>query len=87
MTDETLERMLDDVCARLVEHGDAVQVMMTWNEDGATKRLFRGAGNWYARQGMAHEFITADANQDAAEQIADRLNGDEGPSEEWRLFE
>lgn len=87
MTDETLERMLDDVCARLVEHGDAVQVMMTWNEDGVTKRLFRGAGNWYARQGMAHEFITADANQDAAEQIADRLNGDEGPSEEWRLFE
>lgn len=41
----------------LGEHFESVQILATFVEEGQTLRSFSGCGNWYARQGMAHEFI------------------------------
>ena len=73
MTIKEVETLLEDVAAKLGEHFDAVQILVSWNEEGASFLAKRGAGNWYARQGMAHEFITSDIAQDAAEQLAVKL--------------
>lgn len=50
-----------------------VQVLMSWNTEGQTRSLHTGMGNWYARQGLAHEFINADVAQENAQQIADAI--------------
>lgn len=57
----------------LGEHFDSVQIMATWSEDSITHLSNNGCGNWYARQGMAHEFINSDIAQDQARQIAKSL--------------
>jgi hypothetical protein len=63
MTREESEEILERVAAQLSEHFDAVQILASWNEEGMSKYASRGGGNWYARQGMAHEFITQDQAQ------------------------
>lgn len=81
MSHEQVIKLVEDYAARLGEHFEAVQIMVTWNEEGLTKNLNRGVGNWYARQGMAHEFINADVAQENARQIAERL---EPPEDDWK---
>lgn len=71
---------VDAAMTVLLEHFDAVQIMVTWQENGLTKNICRGSGNWYARQGMAHEFINADIAQENARQLAEELN-DEPPDD------
>lgn len=71
------EKIVQKAAESLGEHFDAVQIMVSWNEEGMTKMFKSGCGNWYARQGMAHEFINADVAQDAAIQIAKKLRPEE----------
>lgn len=69
--DDTAEiyKLLDDTLARLAEHFEAIQIMVTrYTEDG-TQHVSRGTGNWYARQGMAHEFIGLARADEVAERI------------------
>ncbi len=84
MTIQEAEKILEAAVVQISEHFDAVQILASWNEQSMSLIAKRGAGNWYARQGMAHEFINSDIAQDTAYQIAERLNGpDEG--DEWKL--
>jgi hypothetical protein len=71
---KTKVELLDDALAVLAEHFDHIQILTTWNENSLTKSLFRGAGNWHARQGAAHEFISLDIAQQSAKEIAEQLN-------------
>ncbi len=65
-----IEKALHD----LGEHFDAVQILSTFVEEGVTMRCFQGTGNFYARQGMAHEFINTDLAEEMGAQIAKQLN-------------
>lgn len=58
-TRERIERLCDLFLCNLMEHvgPDGAQIMITWSEEGGCNSAFIGAGNWLARQGMAHEFI------------------------------
>lgn len=56
------------------EYAENVQIMVTWNQEGLTHRYFTGAGNWYSRQGLAHEFINQDIAQTNAKEIADSIS-------------
>lgn len=69
MTGEDAEKLLEEFAERLGEHFDAVQIMVSWNEERVTKCAKRGTGNWYARTGMAREFLDADQAQEIAHQI------------------
>jgi hypothetical protein len=60
---EEVER-LDTIAAQLMERYDAVQILVTWSEDGDTFSLYRGRGNVFARQRMAEEYAQADCSQD-----------------------
>ena len=69
MTIQEAEKMLDETASKLGEFFDAVQILATWNQEGSTMSCPRGAGNWYARQRLAHEFINSDISQDSARRI------------------
>ncbi len=84
MTLEEAEKLASAAVVQLSENFDCVQVMVSsLTEQNKTLCVKRGSGNWYARQGMAHEFITDDVSESQANAIAPKINGpDEG--EKWK---
>lgn len=85
MTDKQYRNLVEDAAARLGEHFDAVQILASRPLDGGgTACTKSGVGNWYARQGMAQEFITQDQAQELSTQIAERMNPpDDG--DQWKI--
>lgn len=77
LSDEEKLKTLDTIASNLGEHFDHVQILVSWQEEGMTKNLQRGSGNWFARQGLAHEFINQDIAQENARQIAEQLKDNE----------
>ena len=77
---------LDAVLSKLGEHFDAIQILGTYMaDDGTTHRVTRGKGNWYARQGVAREFLEMDEAQTMAYELAKlipRPDSDDG--DEWK---
>ena len=67
--------LAEQAIARLMEHVDNVQILMSWNDGGGTAFVSHGAGNWFARKGLAQRWLQDcdDANLSAA--IGDELNG------------
>ena len=57
------------VCHELGEHFDAVQILCSYADGTGTEVIGQGAGNWYARQGMAREFCEKDTAREIAQQI------------------
>jgi hypothetical protein len=75
LTDDEKMALIGKHVSALAEHFANVQIMVSWNEDGNTRCARQGAGDWYARQGMAHEFISMDRARDQADQIRGLLEG------------
>lgn len=77
MTTEERDR-LSKLAARfaedLGEHFDAVQILACVCDDEGTSNISRGSGNWFARQGMAHEFIAQDMAETTGKGVARELN-------------
>lgn len=80
MNTEELIAKIERFASDLGEHADAVQILVTFPADGGgTRCIKRGAGNWYARIGMARELLNGDQAEDQANLIAEKLNPpDEG---------
>lgn len=72
LTVKQLAALLQAKVDSLMEHFDSVQILVSFRspKDGGTAYLARGGGNWYARQGMAHEFINADRAQIEAHELS-----------------
>jgi|GEM_PF-2113083 len=82
--DEVMEH-LKRVAEDLGEHFDAVQILATRHEGTDSHSFAMGAGNWYARQGLAHEFINRDRAHDQAIEIANEITFDPpDDGEEWK---
>lgn len=80
MTDKEKIKVLEKHVSALSEIYDCVQVLATGlREDNTTFSHKRGSGNWYARKGLAHEFIEENIAEDAATQIARKLD----PPDDW----
>lgn len=75
MTGEEAQKIVDKAVCELREFFPHVQILASWEDDtnGNTFDLFVGKGNWYARAGMAREFLNRDQGQVAAKEIAARL--------------
>lgn len=54
----------------LSEFFDSVQIFVSNSTDNGTENVFLGTGNWFARQGMAHDFINKDRAQTEAHELA-----------------
>jgi hypothetical protein len=75
MTTEELGNHVEKIAKELAEHFDAVQILASHTEAQGTLCIKRGCGNWYARQGMAQEFIQAQNAEVNAEFIGTKLEG------------
>lgn len=82
MTYEQRMAVLESCVTKLSECYDAVQIMGTFlTPDNRTIGHKRGSGNWYARQGMAQQFVQDDEAESHAIQIAAKLDP---PDESWK---
>ena len=81
---DRLAAICEEFAAKLGEHFDAVQILASWNDGGLSYCIKRGSGNWYARQGMAHEFINADMAQEQARQIAEAMPSPPDDGDDWK---
>lgn len=78
MTEAELTKLLEDKTSDLTEHFDAVQILASYQtEDGGTRCIKRGSGNWYARHGMAEEFVRCHREDSAAETLARVIKDEE----------
>lgn len=74
MITEQETRVVDLALHNLFEHFDQVQILVSRvAEEGGTERYFLGAGNWYARKGMAQAFLDRDNQLESASEIAKKL--------------
>ncbi len=55
-----IDAILDRAFLELGEYCDAVQVMVTFDQDDQSHRANKGFGNFFARRGLAHSFIERD---------------------------
>lgn len=70
IADAAVEKAL----AMLGEHFECVQIMCSSSDSCGTDVTRAGSGNYYARQGMAHEFIQIDIAVENAMRIRQELN-------------
>lgn len=73
MSPEEQLKMLDRHLAELGEHFDAVEILATDTDGEGTSTLIRGIGNYWARIGLAHEFINRQERDDSAVKIAEEI--------------
>lgn len=81
LTPEQLEKVVQQHVDALSEFFDAVQVLCSHTMKEGTGSVFTGSGNWFARQGMAHQFIKSDDAETLAHKMP-KPPPDDG--EEWR---
>lgn len=85
-TEEQRQRTIDECIARLMEFGEAVQILLTWREPstGNTFNIYDGRGNWYARTGMAHDFLQQDKARTNAHEMPKPLPPEDDDGEAWK---
>jgi hypothetical protein len=75
------EQFIKDVAQGLIERFDAVQIMVTWEEEGDTQYHYIGFGNLFARIGMARDFVDSSEQEEfsgkLAQAIGDRDDDDD----------
>lgn len=56
---DKLDDLIEQFLATITEYADVVQISVSFTEDvtGDTVGHHKGTGNWYARQGLARDFI------------------------------
>lgn len=81
MNEASAKILLDQMASKLGEHFEAVQIMVTWQENGQTFGLKRGVGNWYARVAMAQEMVSIDRSCDMASQLSRVISKPEPPDD------
>jgi hypothetical protein len=64
MNDDTrcnaIDEIMEKMFAQLGEYVDHVQVHISFEGGEGTQCIHHGMGNWFARKGMAQEFIERD---------------------------
>lgn len=83
MTERERLLALVDKCAReLGEHFEAVQILASFTDRDGSHNFKIGSGNWYARQGMAREFIDTDQAKCVAWELSKQLHRDDEDDED-----
>ena len=84
--EEQRQQVVEECIARLMEFGEAAQIMLTWcdAETGGTYDIFQGRGNWYARTGMAHDFLNQDRARTNAHEMPKPPTPEDDAGEEWK---
>lgn len=70
------EKQVVQKCLETIsEHFDCVQLLVSREigDFSGTERIFIGRGNWFARKGMAKDFLDMDNQIESAREIANHL--------------
>lgn len=82
-TDQNME-ILRREAEKLMEHFSSVQILASRvDADGSTHMFTMGRGDWYARQGLAHEFISRERAETNANSIGVALRPPD-PGDDWK---
>ena len=71
--EEKISATVEQCLHVLGEYFSDVQVLASRVVEGRTHSISKGVGNWYARQGMAHEFLNEEVARENARKISDEL--------------
>lgn len=82
---EEQERLVKRHVDALMEYFEVVQIMVSSNVPEGTSNVFKGDGNWFARQGMAHDFIRQDKARTDAREISKAIEPPKDAGEEWKI--
>lgn len=74
LSPEQMQAVVQQHVTALMEHFEAVQVLVSISTPNGTEFVKLGAGNWFARQGMAHDFIDCDRAQTEARELSRAIN-------------
>lgn len=74
MSPEQYTKIVNDAAAALGEHFEVVQIFVSSSEGEGTFECMQGVGNFYARLGLAREFIEDDRSDRLASKIAEMIN-------------
>lgn len=77
-----LQAQVEKAVESLGEQFEAVQILATLSDEDGSYAFRIGAGNIYARLGLARDFIEKDRFLDQAQAIAKALGSDDG--DEWK---
>ena len=77
MTYEQKREIVDRHLSQLGEYFEAIEIMVSTSDPSGTETIIMGHGNFWARIGMAHEFINRNERQDAASEIAHKIKEEE----------
>lgn len=70
LTPDAKVTAVDAAMKLLMEHFDCVQFLGSFCDDeDLTITIYRGAGNWMARQGMAQDFLNGDQAKTQAKEL------------------
>jgi hypothetical protein len=75
--DEQLAAVIARCVHELGEHFSSVQILVSRVVEGQTHCVIKGSGDWYARQGLAHEFLNSSRDDDAMEKLAKQIKPNE----------
>jgi len=85
LTDEQKTALVDECLSKLREHFPCVQILVCEEDsDGHTNNLYRGAGLWHGRLGMAHEFIGSDQARTTARELGRKITPQSDDGEDWK---
>ena len=78
--------LIEKAVTELGEHGDfvALIIMATWCDGGETVSLFAGAGNDYAKEGLARDYIRGLDQGSLAYDIAAAVDHDDDEGDGWK---
>lgn len=82
---ESKAAMVQRAVDGLIEHFDSVQIFTTHTEGGTTRGIKKGGGDFYARIGMAREFLIVDNERTRRATEPEDDEDDEGP-ESWQFL-
>lgn len=63
MTTTEIQKLTNDFLNQFREQNIQVQLLVSFEDSNGTSEIFTGIGNYYARIGMANEFIQRDKSQ------------------------
>jgi hypothetical protein len=69
--DDADEKLIERHVSILMEHFDSVQVFATCVNEGGTKAIHTGKGNYYARRGIVDTWLTKEREGDRIELRSD----------------
>lgn len=84
MTNDERKLEIERCLHRIMEVADCVQVLASYTDSEGTHSCFVGAGNWFARTGMARDFLERDSSHTSANEIKPFLQPPPEDGENWK---